>query len=525
MHVMIVTAMRLRTQFLCLLCLFLKFSQFLSFEIQRQFKTQKILSSSLHINLQLKLKLSQQESNEIKIPKSDPKLKFDFGRFCFSLIPLTPETTGRRKSILTEIVPNEIWTIDQLQGIINVNVPVRCTIIKLHKDGGSLFINNPVAPTEECIEMVRKIEADTKAKVKHIVLSSLALEHKGTTGLFSSYFPESTVYIQPGQYAFPLDLPTVLFYPLGKPIKPIPTCSDDAPWGDEIAHEILGPLKPRKGPGGFAETSFFHRATRTLCITDAIVRVDAEPPAIVQEDPRALLYHARDDMLSTVCDSPESRRKGWRRMVLFGLVFQPSGITVTDTLQAIRMLDKVSPEMKKLGAGAIPYDGGLYPWRWTGDDRPGFRALQGADPGPGDIALGQLLVPPILQTLILNREPGTQEVLRWVDAVCTRFDFVRIIPCHFANDLAARPADLRKAFEFLLEDDHHHHHNNRNEEKNNMLGFFSGFFKGLLPGTGPGKGAGPGAGALPGDLAFLEGVSRALTEQGVLFPEAAKIKR
>ena len=32
-----------------------------------------------------------------------------------------------------------------------------------------------------------------------------------------------------------------------------------------------------------------------------------------------------------------------------------------DTFEAIKMLDKVSLEMKKLGEGAVPYDGGLYP--------------------------------------------------------------------------------------------------------------------------------------------------------------------
>jgi hypothetical protein len=48
-------------------------------------------------------------------------------------------------------------------------------------------------------------------------------------------------------------------------------------------------------------------------------------------------------------------------MVLFALTFQPSGINVLDTFEAIKGLDKVDPEMKKLGAGAIPYDGGLYP--------------------------------------------------------------------------------------------------------------------------------------------------------------------
>jgi hypothetical protein len=76
-------------------------------------------------------------------------------------------------------------------------VPVRCTIIKL-SDGG-LFINNPVAPTEECIDMMRELEVKHGA-VKYITLSSLALEHKGTVGAFSSYFPSSLVYLQPGRW-------------------------------------------------------------------------------------------------------------------------------------------------------------------------------------------------------------------------------------------------------------------------------------------------------------------------------------
>ena len=41
--------------------------------------------------------------------------------------------------------------------------------------------------------------------------------------------------------------------------------------------------------------------------------------------------------------------------------FSYPGINVIDTFEAIKMLDKVSLEMKKLGEGAVPYDGGLYP--------------------------------------------------------------------------------------------------------------------------------------------------------------------
>ena len=108
--------------------------------------------------------------------------------------------------------------------------------------------------------------------VKYIVLSSLALEHKGTTGAFAANFPASSVYVQPGQYSFPVNLPVNFFFPFGKKIREIPSNSSEAPWYGDIDHAILGPLRP-PGIGGFAETAFFHRPSKTLLVTDAIVKV------------------------------------------------------------------------------------------------------------------------------------------------------------------------------------------------------------------------------------------------------------
>lgn len=51
----------------------------------------------------------------------EKKLSFGLGKIAFSLLPLTPETVGRRKTLLTEIVKDSVWTLDQIQGIINVN--------------------------------------------------------------------------------------------------------------------------------------------------------------------------------------------------------------------------------------------------------------------------------------------------------------------------------------------------------------------------------------------------------------------
>jgi len=416
--------------------------------------------------------------NKISLPENDPALKFGLGSVAFSLLPLSPESTGRRKTILTEVVKEKVWTLDQLQGIINVNVPVRSTIVKL-KDG--LWINNPVGPTPECISIIRTLE-QSHGKVKYILLSTLGIEHKGTASVFSRFFSSASIWIQPGQYSFPINLPTNLFFPFGKSISTIPYNSSQAPWNDEIDHLVLKPLVP-KGVGGFSETAFFHKETKTLLVTDIIIKITAEPPAIIQDDPRALLYHARKNMMEIITDTPGNRRIGWRRMVLFGLVFMPGGIKITDTFEAIKMLKDAPVEMKVLGEGAIPYDGGLYPWDWIEDDKPSFDAIAGG-----------LLVAPIIRYLIVNREP--QQVLEWVDNVC-KWPFERIIPCHLDNDIKARPADFRAAFRFLEEP---------------VSWPFNLLEKPVLT-------------PLPKDRKTLEEVSVLLTEQGVLKEEAPLMKR
>ena len=245
--------------------------------------------------------------------------------------------------------------------------------------------------------------------------------------------------MQPGQYSFPVNLPSAFFFPPGTSIKQIPSDFTKAPWAEDIEHILLDPLIP-PGVGGFSETAFFHKRSRTLLVTDLVISVDDEPPAIIQDDPRALLYHARDTQSEIVQDTPENRRKGWRRMVLFGLGFQPGGIVIRDTLESIKALKDVNPDMKKLGAGAIPFDGGLYPWDWVKSELPNFKALQGG-----------VFVAPILQKLILNREP--EKVLDFVDEICVRWDFRRIIPCHLGNDIKSNRKEFRAAFEFLEENE------------------------------------------------------------------------
>ncbi len=208
-------------------------------------------------------------------------------------------------------------------------------------------------------------------------------------------------------------------------------------WINDIDYEILGPLLFRS-VGGFSETAFFHKPTRTLLVTNTVVSVPAEPPPIIQEDPRAMLYHARDSIKDVVQDTPENRRKGWRRMVQFGLVFFPSQIDVVPFNRALKEAFQINSSMRTLGKGAVPFS--LYPWTWhSGDaDLKNFEAISQS---------GKIFCPHIVTKLILDREP--ERVLEWVDAVVRRFNFVRILPGHLANNVMSSPKEFKEAFEIL----------------------------------------------------------------------------
>jgi hypothetical protein len=171
-------------------------------------------------------------------------------------------------------------------------------------------------------------------------------------------------------------------------------------------------------------------------VTDCVVSVTADPPAIIQEDPRPLLYHARDNVYDVVVDNERTRQKGWRRMVQFGLVFFPSQIQVDTVEQAFREAKDVPSELANLGQGAVPIST-LYPWSWNPNnvDLINFNTIS---------QNGTLFCPPILTKLILDREPTA--TLEFVNRVTTRFnDMERIIPCHLNNNVVRSSSSLSKA--------------------------------------------------------------------------------
>jgi len=451
-------------------------------------------ASSLQIALALPsnaIAATSASSVAITSPEFNKDFTWPLGKIAFSLLPLAG-TSSRRATVEECIVPDTIWTHDQIQGVVNVNVPVRQTVVRLSKSaGGGLFIYNPIAPTPQVLKMIRALE-DKHGPVRHLVLGTVALEHKATFGAFAENFPDATVWLQPGQWSFPLPV-SVEFLGVtqrGPRLREIPTLDSDGnpvvskqyryyaernpipEWAADFEWETLGPLQ-FKSVGAFSETAMFHKKTKSLLVTDVVVGVTEEPPKIIQEDPRAMLFHARDSIDDIIEDTEENRRKGWRRMVQFGLVFFPSQIDVVPTGKAISQASKIDKSMKPLGEGAVPFS--LYPWTWHDNDADlvNFKAIS---------KNGEIFCPPILTKLILDRE--NVKTLEWVDKVASRFDFETIIPCHLNNNIKANPSQFRAAFEVLE----------------------NGRSNGKLVGQRP----------LPEDLALLQKASDLLTDFGVV---------
>lgn len=343
--------------------------------------------------------------------------------FWFTL-PIYP--FGKRQTIRKEVVKDTVWTFDQLQGIFYVVVPIRMTVIKLNE--GGLLVYAPIAPTAECVRLVEELVAE-HGRVKYIILPTISgLEHKVFVGPFARRFPDSQIFVAPKQWSFPVNLPLSWLGIPAKRTQVLPEDSSKTPFGNQFDYEILGPIE--LGAGRFAEVALLHKSSNTLLVTDSIVSVPEQPPAITLLDSYPLLFHARDKATDIIADTPENRRKGWQRIALFGLYFRPSVLDVPKWSEVFRNAAKAPEHSKKAYFG-------LYPFKWKQNWRRCFETLRGD---------GRLFVAPILQTLILNRAP--EETIAWAEKIA-KWDFKRIIPCHLDAPIEATPNQFRQAFSFL----------------------------------------------------------------------------
>ena len=353
--------------------------------------------------------------------------KYNAKEFSWNFWPLVPiYPYGRRRTIRQEVVKDNIWTFEQLQGIFYVIVPIRMTVVRLEE--GGLLVYAPVAPTLECLQLVNELVAKY-GEVKYIILPTISgLEHKVFVAPFARKFPQARVFVAPNQWSFPLNLPLSWLGLPAKRTQILPEDSSQTPFAREFDYAILGPIDLKLG--WFEEVVFYHKPSRSLLVTDSIVSIPEEPPAIVQLEPYPLLFHARDSAIEPIEDTTANRRKGWQRICLFAMYFRSSVLEVPQWGKVFLNAFKASDR------SAQAYFG-LYPFQWQENWQECFSALRKD---------GRLFVAPILQTLILNREP--KETLNWVDKVAS-WNFQRIIPCHMDSPITAQPLQFCQAFSFL----------------------------------------------------------------------------
>ncbi|MBD2596425.1 DUF4336 domain-containing protein [Nostoc spongiaeforme FACHB-130] len=331
----------------------------------------------------------------------------------------------QRRTLCQEIVKDTIWTFDQVHGILYTIVPIRMTVVKL--TGGGLLVYAPVAATKECMRMVQELVAK-HGEVKYIILpTSSGLEHKVFVGPFARNFPQAQVFVAPHQWSFPFNLPlSWLGFPQQR-TQELPEDASLAPFADDFEYEVLD---INLGRGSFGEVALFHKRSHTLLLTDTIISISENPPAILQLDPYPLLFHARENALQPIEDNPTNRRQGWQRIALFAIYFRPSALDITGLGESFREALQAPDHSRKAYFG-------LYPFRWQANWQQSFYALS---------RNGRPFVAPILQTLILPQAP--QQVIDWANKVA-KWNFYQIISCHFDAPITTTPQQFRQAFSFL----------------------------------------------------------------------------
>ncbi|MEB3171296.1 MAG: DUF4336 domain-containing protein [Synechococcaceae cyanobacterium] len=340
------------------------------------------------------------------------------------LLPLYPY--GRRRTLVRELIPDQVWSFEQLQGVFYVAVPIRMTVVRLCQ---GLLLYAPVAPTGEVRAALAEL-AQRYGPVTTIVLPTASgLEHKLPVPAMARAFPAAAVWVAPGQWSFPLPLPLAwLGFPAGRTRV---LFEQGLPHGDELDWRLLGPLD--LGLGSFAEVACLHRRSGSLLITDALVAISPDPPELFNADPTPLLFHARERGDQPLLDTPELRRIGWARLVLFASYLRPAPLLVPGWLEVLRQAFQPGLRSPRTYFG-------LYPFRWQPLWQQAFEGLVPA-------AAPRLQVAPVLERLVFPRARGA--LVAWLRQLADLVEVRWLIPAHYAAPLPCSPDQLGQLAEQL----------------------------------------------------------------------------
>ena len=318
---------------------------------------------------------------------------------------------GYRETRKREIVPNVLWALEQNIELGPLETVIRCVVIRLRD--GTLWVHAPLAPTEEFFKMVESCGEGGASAVAHVVVPTYALEHKIYTKDALKRWKSATLATAPGQFTFPFrDVSDGVVF--GKRVDYVLEGNDltsSAPWKDEIEFETLrvGAFDVGANSQIIYETAFFHKASKTLVVTDALAQIPIESPESNSVD-KLLVVSQRSTADSVPEDTREARQIGWEKTALLVNYFFPEH----------EELDPSHP-------GVVI---------WTDGWHENFQALA-----------GRLLVPPVVRTLLYAQDPSS--VKDWVRRVAVRWDPERVVPAHWEAPVAIDRERFERSFAFL----------------------------------------------------------------------------
>ncbi len=335
------------------------------------------------------------------------------------LLPLYPY--GRKRTTFKEIVPGQVWSFEQLQGLYYVAVPVRLTVLKV---SGGLILVNPLPPTYELKSALIDLEKLYGPILSIVLPTASGLEHKIFMPALARAFPNAELWVCPGQWSFPIPLPLSW---LGFPASRTKTLGiDGLPHEDSCEWIPLGPIDI--GLGRFQEFSCFHKKTGSLLVTDALVGIESDPPALFDLDPTPLLFHARENGSEPLDDSPELRKKGWARLVLFASFLRPAELSIPSLKEVFKNAFK--PGLRNPRAHF-----GIYPFAWQKGWDKSARELIGNKRPLVQIA-------PVLERLVFPRAKSS--LIVWLEKLIAIRGIRRLISAHFTAPISFSSDDLRR---------------------------------------------------------------------------------
>ena len=324
------------------------------------------------------------------------------------LLPLYPY--GRKRTIFRELVPNQIWSFEQLQGIYYVAVPVRLLVVRVKNE---LMIINPLPPTDELLRdidvLVKKI-----GPVKTIVLPTASgLEHKIGLPALARAFPNAKIWVCPGQFSFPFQLP---FDWLGIPSdRTNILLADGFPYEDYCEWISLGPIDI--GLARFQEICCFHKPSKSLLVTDALVGIEETPPELFDLDPTPLLFHSREKGSEELIDTPIARRKGWLRLVLFASYLMPEKLEIPKIKEIFG--NSFKPNLRNKRAHF-----GIYPFSWQkGWELSAMKIVGKKTP--------LIQIAPVLERLVFPR--ARKAYISWLNKVESLQGISWLISAHYCG--------------------------------------------------------------------------------------------